>query len=139
MAKEVILLVDDEQSFLEGLADALEAEGYRVLKARTGTEALRILEREPVRLATVDVMMPYAETVGPVPSHRAGVRIIKDIRARWPDLDVFCISVINDPETIREIRHIGARFLRKGETPLRTLLAMIRSRVTGIAYEDPRD
>ncbi len=137
MAKEVVLLVDDEQSFLEGLADALEFEGFRVLKARSGTEAFRTLEREPVRLATVDVMMPYAETISNVASHRAGVQIIRDIKARWPDLDVFCISVINDPETIRDIRHTGARFLRKGETPLRTLLAMIKSRLTGIAYQDP--
>ena len=137
MAKEGILLIDDEQTFLEGLADALEAEGYRVFKARTGTEAIRILGRESVRLATVDVMMPYAETPAGVPSHRAGVQIIKDIKKRWPDLDIFCISVIYDAETIRAIRHAGARFLRKGETPLRTLLAMITSRARGIAYRDP--
>ena len=137
MAKETVLLIDDEQAFLEGLADALESQGHRVLKARTGVEALDILARERVSLATVDVMMPYSETVSAVPSHRAGVQIIKDIRRRWPDLDVFCISVVNDSETIREIRQTGARFLRKGETPLRTLLDMINSRLTGFAYRDP--
>ena len=43
MHNKTILLIDDEQTFLEPLADALESEGHRVLKARTGHEALEIL------------------------------------------------------------------------------------------------
>jgi oxygen-independent coproporphyrinogen-3 oxidase len=40
---------------------------------------------------------------------------------------------------IKEIQFLGVRFLRKGETPLRTVLNMMRSRLTGIAYSSERD
>ena len=139
MVQKTILLVDDEQAFLEGLADALELEGYRILKARTGTKANEILARERVDLVTVDVMMPYDEAPSEVPSQTAGLQIISDIKHQHPQLDVFCISVVTDPATIIEIKKMGATFLKKGEVPLKTVLARIQSRLTGIAYRDPSD
>ena len=52
--------------------------------------------------------------------------------------DVFCLSVVSDENAIRKIQSFGVKFLRKGETPLRTVLNMMRSRLTGIAYStDP--
>lgn len=138
--KKTVLLIDDEQGFLEALSDALEFEGYQVYKAATAEEALRTLETETVHLATVDIMMP----AGPrfearVDSHLAGVFLCENIARKYPNIDLFCISVVSDPAIIRRVEKTGARFLRKGETPLRTVLNMIRSRLTGIAYSTERD
>lgn len=56
-----ILVVDDDASIREMLALTLELEGYRVLVAASGPEALRVVAEEPVDLVTLDVMMPLMD------------------------------------------------------------------------------
>jgi DNA-binding response OmpR family regulator len=133
-------LIDDEQSFLEPLAQALECEGYRVLKARTADEAFEFLETEDVDLVTIDIMLdPGVECGDDVDSHRTGLYLCSEIKKYWPRIDAFCISVVSDMRIIKEVESLGITFLRKGETPLRTVLNMFRSRLTGIAYSTERD
>lgn len=139
MTQKTVLLVDDEQGFLEALADALEHEGHRVLKATTAEDALRILREQTVQLVTVDVMLsPGPSLESQTTSQDAGVWLCEKITKQYPQLDVFCLSVVSDLETIQKIESFGVRFLRKGETPLRTVLNMISSRLTGIAYSTDR-
>jgi DNA-binding response OmpR family regulator len=139
VVKKTVLVIDDEQSFVEALADALEFDGYRVLKASTATEALDILSREKVDLVTIDIMLDPGDALKDrVDSQKAGLFLCEEVSRRWPSLDAFCISVVSQASEIRRIEDLGIRFLRKGETPLRTVLAMVRSRLTGFAYSsDP--
>jgi CheY-like chemotaxis protein len=138
--QKTILLVDDEQMFLEPLEDALVHEGHRVLKARDVSTALEILEQHHVDLASIDIMLsPGAKLEGKVTSQQAGVYLCERIAREYPHVNAFCLSVVNDPETIRRIKRLGIPFLRKGETPLRTVLNLMRSRLTGIAYSTERD
>ena len=140
MAQKTILLIDDEQGLLEALGDALGFEGHRVLKAFTGEEALAILLRERVDLATVDMMLPPGPSLeASTSSQRTGLYLCREIVRLYPHIDLFCLSVVNDPDLIKQIQDLGVRFLRKGETPLRTVLNMIRSRLTGVAYSSERD
>ena len=135
MQQKTVLIIDDEKGFIEALEDALVFEGYNILKATTAEEALRILKKERVDLATVDIMMPPGSSLeSQAASRRTGIILCRTIRQLYPKVDVFCISVVTDNNTIREIQNMGVRFLRKGETPLRTVLGMIRSKLTGIAY-----
>lgn len=53
-----ILVADDDPHIRELLRFFLKKEGYSVLEAENGQEATRLLEREQVHLAVVDVMMP---------------------------------------------------------------------------------
>lgn len=53
-----ILVVDDDDQILQLVAIHLEQEGYEVLQARNGEQALNILEEIEANLAVVDVMMP---------------------------------------------------------------------------------
>ena len=53
-----ILVCDDEKDIVSALHIYLSAEGYRVLTAFDGPEALRQLDREEVHLVLLDVMMP---------------------------------------------------------------------------------
>lgn len=140
MAPKTILLIDDEQGLIEALEDALVGEGYRVLRAFTGEEALSVLAHEPVDLATVDIMLPPGPSLeSKTTSQRTGLYLIREISRRYPDLDLFCLSVVSDAGTVKEVKDLGVRFLRKGETPLITVLDMNRSRITGIAYSSERD
>lgn len=53
-----ILVCDDERDIVSALGIYLRAEGYTVLEAYTGAEALRIAAREDIQLLLLDVMMP---------------------------------------------------------------------------------
>lgn len=55
---ECVLVVDDDREIVKAIGLLLEKEGYRVLKAYDGMEALRILAEQSVRLIIMDVMMP---------------------------------------------------------------------------------
>jgi CheY-like chemotaxis protein len=137
---KTVLLIDDDQAFIEPLEDALIYEGYRVIKARTAAEALKALEREKVDAVTIDIMLdPGEEFKGKVDSHNAGLFLCREISKKYPNIDAFCISVVSEASTIREIESLGIRFLRKGETPLRTVLNMLTTRLTGIAYSSERE
>jgi len=56
-----ILVADDDPHIRELLRLILRKEDYAVLEAENGEHALRILEKEPVQLAVVDVMMPFKD------------------------------------------------------------------------------
>ncbi len=58
MIKERILIVDDEKEIRDLIGIYLENEGFSVIKAGNGLEALKILETEDVDLIVLDIMMP---------------------------------------------------------------------------------
>ncbi len=137
---KTVLLIDDEPGYSEALVDALEYEGHRVLKAVTAEDALRILKEERVHCATVDIMLPQGKSLeSHVASRDSGIMLCEEITSKYPDIDLFCLSVLSDLTVISKIESLGVRFLRKGETPLRTVLNMIRSRLTGVAYSTEQD
>lgn len=53
-----ILVCDDDREIVEAIEIYLSQEGYRILKAYDGIEALSVLEKEEVHLILLDVMMP---------------------------------------------------------------------------------
>ncbi len=58
MEKECILVVDDDRDIVATLKIQLEKEGFAVLPAYDGEEALAVLSREKVHLILLDIMMP---------------------------------------------------------------------------------
>ncbi len=58
-----ILLVDDEQDILEFLSYNLRKEGYQVLTASNGIEAIKIAKKEIPNLIVLDVMMPQMDGI----------------------------------------------------------------------------
>lgn len=63
---ECILVVDDDREIVKAIAIALEKEGYRVLRAYDGMEALDILAGGHVQLLIIDVMMPRLDGLSAV-------------------------------------------------------------------------
>ena len=57
-SSSTILLVDDEESIQTLLTYPLERDGYTVVQARDGEEALRRFEEDHVDLVVLDVMLP---------------------------------------------------------------------------------
>ncbi len=53
-----ILIAEDDRNIRNGLADALELEGYHAIEAADGSEALQLYNREKPQLILLDLMMP---------------------------------------------------------------------------------
>lgn len=76
-----ILIVDDDVHILTLVAIHLAEQGYRILQAKDGMEALEILQKEPCDLAVVDVMMPFMD----------GYELTKEIRRQY-DIPVILLT-----------------------------------------------
>jgi CheY-like chemotaxis protein len=79
-----ILLADDEPAIRNLIEMALAAEGYRVLAAKNGYEALRVFDERgaDVDLLITDMRMPYL----------GGSELIAALQARRATLKCLCIS-----------------------------------------------
>ena len=58
-----ILVCDDDKEIVEAIEIYLSQEGYRILKAYDGIEALDIIEKEKINLLIIDVMMPRLDGI----------------------------------------------------------------------------
>ena len=64
-----ILVCDDDKEIVEAIEIYLTQEGYQVLKAYDGMQALKMLETETVHLLILDVMMPRLDGIcSPMPA-----------------------------------------------------------------------
>ncbi|MFD0942231.1 response regulator transcription factor [Savagea faecisuis] len=63
MKELTILVADDDQDIRDGIEIYLHNEGYHVLKAADGVEALQLLEKNEVHLLILDIMMPNMDGI----------------------------------------------------------------------------
>lgn len=102
-ATDTVLVVDDEQGILEALADLLREEGYRVLAASHGREALaRMAETKP-DLVLTDWMMPVMD----------GPALIASIHADPAFADVAVLGMSAVDVTVLKQKYPGMDFLQK--------------------------
>jgi DNA-binding response OmpR family regulator len=121
---QTILLVDDEDSVQKLLAYPLERDGYRVLPARNGEEALDRFGREQVDLVVLDLMLPRLDGLEVCRRLRAqsSVPIIM-LTARGDELDkvlgleLGADDYITKPFSIREFRSRVRALLRRASVP----------------------
>ena len=79
---EKVLLVDDEEDFLEVLAERMTSRGIEVSTATSATEAIRIAENESFDAIIVDLMMPEID----------GLEALKLIKEKKPDSQVILLT-----------------------------------------------
>ena len=63
MDKETILIVDDEKEIRELIEIYLKNEGYEVIMASTGLEAIKLVKKKKVDLVILDIMMPVVNGI----------------------------------------------------------------------------
>lgn len=63
MPEFTVLVTDDDQDIRDGIEIYLKNEGYRVLKAGNGIEALELLEDNEVHVIVLDIMMPQMDGI----------------------------------------------------------------------------
>ncbi len=119
-----ILLVDDEDSVQKLLTYPLERDGFRVVQARDGEEALARFAAEPIDLVVLDLMLPRLDGLEVCKRLRAtsSVPIIM-LTARDDELDkvlgleLGADDYITKPFSIREFRSRVRALLRRAAAP----------------------
>ncbi len=113
-----ILVCDDDREIVEAIEIYLQQEGYDVIKAGDGAEALEILKTQSVDLLIIDVMMPKLDGI------RATLKIRED-----SSIPIIMLSAKSeDSDKIRGL-NIGADdYLTKPFNPLE-LVARVKSQI----------
>jgi len=119
-----ILLVEDEDSVQKLLAYPLERDGFHVLQARDGEEALRRFAAERVDLVVLDIMLPKLDGLEVCKRLRASSSVpIIILTARDDELDkvlgleLGADDYITKPFSIREFRSRVRALLRRAAAP----------------------
>jgi two-component system nitrogen regulation response regulator NtrX len=93
-----VLIVDDEPSILQTLGGLLSDEGFEVITAPNGYEALKIIDTESPDLVLLDIWMPGID----------GIETLKEIRKENPYIQVIIITGHGTIETAVKATKLGA-------------------------------
>lgn len=99
-----ILIAEDDSVTLESLAACLEPEGFRVLKARNGEEALQLWQKHQPDLLCLDIMMPGVD----------GYEVCRRVRAADASVPILFLSAKSEEIDVVVGLRLGADdFVRK--------------------------
>ncbi|MDD2603802.1 MAG: sigma-54 dependent transcriptional regulator [Desulfobacterales bacterium] len=93
-----ILIVDDEPFILQSLGGLLSDEGYEVITASNGYEALKIIDAQSPDLVVLDIWMPGID----------GIETLREIKKNHPFLPVVIITGHGNIETAVTATKLGA-------------------------------
>lgn len=93
-----ILVVDDEAMMRELLDKILRRDGYQVLAAADGAEALEIMHQQKVNLVISDIKMPRVDGFG----------LLKAVKAEFPKVPVIMMTSFGDTFSVKDALLLGA-------------------------------
>ncbi len=96
-AVKKILVVDDEEMILEVFREAFSRVGYTVVCAKSGREALDILEQDRVSVMFLDLNMPGMD----------GLELCRRIRQNRPDASIFAVTGYASFYDVEDCRRAG--------------------------------
>jgi len=93
-----ILVVDDEESMCQYLSILLTKEGYEVVTANSGSEALKQLDGAPCDVVMTDIQMPRMD----------GIQLLKGVKAIDPNLPVIIMTAYASEKSAIDAVNLGA-------------------------------
>jgi two-component system, OmpR family, alkaline phosphatase synthesis response regulator PhoP len=93
-----VLIVEDEEGLLDGLAHNFRYEGYEVLTARNGQEGLRTALKQKPDVVLLDIMLPEKD----------GFTVLKELRQRHRDIPVLVMTARNFEADVLKGFDLGA-------------------------------
>jgi class 3 adenylate cyclase len=117
LESSLVLIVDDNEVNRDLLARRITREGYRVMLASNGFEALEMMRSQPLDLVLLDIMMPQMN----------GYQVLEAVKAdqtlRY--IPMIMISAVNDIESVVRCIELGAEdYLSKPFNPV-----LLRARI----------
>jgi len=93
-----VLLVDDEEDFLETMMERMQARGLDVSTTTSATDALKMVEEKSYDAIIMDLMMPELE----------GIKALKALKDKRPELQIILLSGYVTLEQVIEAMRLGA-------------------------------
>jgi len=99
---KTVLVVDDEPDVVIGMRAMLEAEGYAVLEASNGIEALEVIEAQRPDLVVLDVLMPGMD----------GWETLRRMQSNdeLREIPVLMLTALDQPKNVRQGIDLGCTF-----------------------------
>ncbi|MFH1187941.1 MAG: response regulator [bacterium] len=125
MAKSInkkILIADDDPTMLEVLVDSFAMEGFSILSAVNGKEAIDIALREHPDIILLDVMMPKM----------SGLEVLEKLRQdEWgKSADVIFLSNLSDMEKVAKAAQGGAfSYLIKSDKTTKEIIQVVKDKL----------
>ena len=121
-----ILIVDDEKNILRSLEGILSDEGFEVLSAKSGVEALEMIKESTPDLVLLDIWMEGLD----------GIETLEEIKKRYPNLQVVMMSGHGNIETAVRATKIGAYDFVEKPLSLEKLLLSINNALEHYRLEE---
>ncbi len=98
--KKTILLVEDDVFVSDIYQTKISSEGYEVILAENGLEAIKKLEKSIPDLILLDIIMPYMD----------GMETLRKIKSeeKWKKIPIILLTNLSDKEKIEETLGVGA-------------------------------
>ena len=112
-----LLLVDDEQEFVETLADRLKMRDLDATIARDGEEALSAVEKEEPDVIVLDVKMPGID----------GIEVLRRVKEAYPNVEVIILTGHGSERDEEAARRLGAFDYVKKPADLDTLVTSVQN------------
>jgi two-component system, cell cycle sensor histidine kinase and response regulator CckA len=100
---EKILVVEDHYGTRKNVSRFLQSQGYSVIEASDGLEALNRLNQDGVDIVVSDFVLPKIH----------GLALVREIRSRWPAIGVIIMSAYLGEEAGKVILEREAEFVSK--------------------------
>lgn len=113
-----VLVCDDEKDIVSALKIYLTSDGYNVLEAYNGKEALDVIRRNEVHLVLMDIMMPETD----------GITALMKIREEYNMPVIFTTAKSEDNDIILGLNLGADDYITKPFNPME-LLARVRSQI----------
>jgi two-component system nitrogen regulation response regulator NtrX len=123
---ETILVVDDEVSICQSLSAILKDEGYQVLVAGSGEEAIKSVDSELPQLVLLDIWLPGID----------GLETLKAIKAAHPNILVIMMSGHGTIETAVKATKLGAFDFIEKPLSLDKVIILVNNALNVIRLEE---
>jgi DNA-binding response OmpR family regulator len=115
-AQKRVLIVEDEEGLLEGLAHNFKFEGYDVLTAKNGTEGLKMALKQKPDVVILDIMLPEKD----------GFTVLKELRQRHREIPVLVMTARNFEADVLKGFDLGADDYVTKPFGIKELMARVR-------------
>ena len=126
--QQTVLVVEDEESYVDALTIGLKREGFRVVSARDGAEALALFDAVRPDIVLLDLMLPKL----------SGVDVCRDIRSRSRVPIIMVTAKTSEIDTVVGLE-IGADDYIAKPYRIRELVARMRAVLRRLPPEDTSD
>ena len=100
-----ILLVDDEQKFLDSISEKIRLRDFTPWLATSGQEALEIARKQKIHIAVVDLKMPDMD----------GIVVITKLKEMHPDIKTVLLTGFGDEKVREAAETLDAAYFEKDQ------------------------